>query len=90
MPAHRFNWDNWDTVVTECDGTKAGDVYRTDNNYACATEVPTGAAPSGCPMTPTPSAGLTGCQLLMPPRIDEINIIPSSHIEIFIYGEGIH
>ena len=87
MTIHRFNWDSWDTVITNSDGTKEGDIFRKDNSYKCSSEIPgISSSPSGNPVV-TPS--LTGCQLFMPPRIDEINIIPSSIIEVFIYGDGI-
>ena len=88
MTIQRFNWDKWDTVVTNSDGTKEGDVYRTDNTYSCASEIPgISSSPSGNPII---IPALSGCQLFMPPRIDEINILPSSQIEFYIYGEGIH
>jgi hypothetical protein len=86
MSINRFNWDQWDTVVTESDGTKKGDVNRTDNNYVCSSEIPgVSSSPSGNPII-TP--GLSGCQLFMPPRIEDFNILPSSQVQIFIYGEG--
>jgi hypothetical protein len=90
MTIKRFNWDDWDTVVTECDGTQEGDIYRTDNTYACSSEIPSGSiGTSGCPITPPVTSGLSGCQLYMPPRIQDINILESSTIQIFIYGDGI-
>jgi hypothetical protein len=88
MPVHRFNWDNWDTVVTNSDGTKEGDVYRTDNTYECSTLIP-GVSSVSPTSGPIEIPGLSGCQLFMPPRIDEVNIMPSSQIQLFIYGDGI-
>jgi hypothetical protein len=87
MTIKRFNWDKWDTVVTQSDGTKEGDVNRTDNTYACSSQIP--GISSSLIVNPVVVPGLSGCQLFMPPRINEINILPSTQLEIFIYGEGI-
>lgn len=87
MPIKRFNWDSWDVTVTESDGTVEGDVNRTDYTYPCASTIPGSASvsPTGAPLVP----GLSGCQLFMPPRISDINIVPSALLEVYIYGNGI-
>jgi hypothetical protein len=86
LPIQRFNWDEWD-VVTDDSGTPQGDIHRTDYTYPCASEIPgVSASPSG---NPTPTPGLSGCQRFMPPRIDDIRIVPSSIVELYIYGDGI-
>jgi hypothetical protein len=88
MTIQRFNWDSWDVVVPEVSGGQAGDVNRTDYLYPCASEIPgtSAASPSASPIVP----GLSGCQLYMPPRISDINIVPSALLEFYIYGSGIN
>lgn len=88
MPIKRFNWDSWDNVVTEPNGSVEGDVNRTDYTYECASLIPgtSAASPTGGPMPPP---GLSGCQLFMPPRISDINIVPSVLLDVYIYGNGV-
>jgi hypothetical protein len=89
MTIKRFNWDDWDTIVVNSDGSVEGDVYRTDNTYECSAQIDgISAAPIIVPPSVTPE--LSGCDLFMPPRIDEVNIISSASIELFIYGNMIH
>jgi hypothetical protein len=74
--------------VTDESGTPQGDIHRTDYTYECASEIPgVSSSPTGNPPTPVP--GLSGCQAYMPPRIDDIRIVPSSLVDFYIYGDGI-
>jgi hypothetical protein len=83
----KFNWDSWDTKVELISGNVIGDIYRADNLYTCVTGVSDAAAsPSGDNASPA----LSGCKLFMPPRIEDFNIIESSCVQFFIYGERIN
>lgn len=85
--ATRFNWDQWDTTVTNPDGTVEGDIYRKDHTYACSNQVSGETiTPTAGPLPITPA--LSGCQLFMPPRINDFRIIESVEIEFTLYGEG--